>query len=387
MHRAFFLRLIRPILYSLLLINCSSMALGQDVNDLREKLELASSYFSEKNYADARILVTEVLSEETLPKTVRENADRFLQIIKMRGNLDNRFLSKYKNSLNVFSGRDTNANLAPGDALLEIGTLSESYTQRADDFYGLSYDFSVSNPIEVVNKDKVESLYQRSGFSVYSKNYNTVDKSDLLVVSGRTDLSYFSRNQWYTSASAAITHVKLGGDSLVDYYRLSGKLGYQFDSSVLSLTLSTNKKNYVHSGDKEKEGYQFSQTINYRVDMPYDVILTLNVENSLMNLNESSYSYHSKTVGYSIYTPLGDYVRLVVGSGYTKYNYRGLEKYYLQQRADTVLKHRLQLEISEIYDDIGVELSYTNFDRLSNNDIHTYDRDVFMLSLKYSLNH
>lgn len=418
MHRAFFLRLIRGILYLSLLINGSAMALDQEAsdlvndalserdsgnvsgsinilslglennpNDLRIKLELASSYFFDKNYAVARQLVNEVLLEDTLPKTVRENADRFLQIIEMRGNIDNRFLSKYKNSLNVFSGHDTNANLAPSDSLLDIGQLPESFTQNADDFYGLAYDFSFSNPIEVVNNDKVESLYQRSGISVYSKNYDNTDKSDLLVVSGRTDVSYFSRSQWYARASAAFTHVKLGGDSLVDYYRLSGKLGYQFDSSVLSLTLSTNKKNYVHSGDKEKEGYQFSQLINYRIDMPYDLMLTLNAENSLMNLNESSYSYHSNTVGFSIYAPLGNHVNLFVGSGYTKNKYRDFEKYYLQKRVDTVLKHRVQFELTEIYDDVGVELSYTNLDRVSNNDIHTYDRDVFMLSLKYSLNH
>jgi len=367
-------------------INILSEGLENNPNDLRIKLELASSYFFDKNYADARRLVNEVLLADTLPKTVRENADRFLQIIEMRGNVDNRFLSKYKNSLNIFSGRDSNANLAPADSLLDIGQLPESFTENADDFNGFSYDFSFTNPIEIGKKGESESLYQRSGISVYKKNYDSVDQSDLLVVSGRTDISYFSRDQWYSKANAGITHIKLGHKSLVNYYRLTGQLGYQFESSVLSFTFSTNKKDYVHSEDSEKEGYQFSQAVNYRIDMPYDMILTLNAENSLMNLNEDSYSYHSNRVQFSVFAPLSDSISLYLGSGYTKNDYRDFEKYYLKKRRDTILKHRVQLEIDDIYEDFGIELSYTNYDRRSNNDIHIYDRNVLMFSLKYAFN-
>ena len=365
-------------------IRILSQGLENNPDNLRMKIELASSYYSNKNLPMAKQLVAEVLADNTLPQVVRSNADRFLRLIEEREFMGNKFTSKYKNTLSVFYGHDSNANIAPNDAILDIGRLPESSTEQSDDFYGALFDLSYAKPIAINSQNIRESLYSLSGLSLYSKDYNHVNESDMLVISGRTGLNYVSSGHWYTKGKISVTHIRLDETNLVNFYRLSGQWGYHFKSSRFSLSLASNHKDYQQPEDHGKQGYQFSQTIRYRIYIYDDIELMISANNSDTNLNKKSYSYHSNKTMLSLSAPLSNSIDLYLSSQYTKNKYRDLEKYYSSKREDTILKHRVQIEFNNFYGDFDAEFSYSLSDRQSNNDIHTYDRDVSMLSLKYN---
>jgi len=234
-------------------------------------------------------------------------------------------------------------------------------------------------------KSEPGSMYSQSGITFYSKNYQNVNDSDMLIVSGYTGINYSFKNSWYTKANTSVTHIRLEKKSLVNYYGLSGKAGYKLNSSWVSLSLFTKYKDYFHSEDQHKEGYQFGQKVSYKVPASGKTDVTFDVENSDMKLKDKSYSYHSNSFGVSLTTRLRNDMELYLNSRYTKNKYDDVEKYYSTIRNDKVLRHRAGLTIRDVYKTIDAELSFSFSDRKSNNDIHTYKRAVLMLAFKSNL--
>lgn len=359
--------------------------------NLRIKLELASSYFAKQDYTRARQFAEEVITNDSIPEVVRNNIEQFLTTIEQRKlkhhYLNTQLSSISRHNIKFFSGHDSNANIAPEDSLLDIGILDENSTQKRDSFNGLQYDYSRFTPMTLSSKNNGDSLFRHSGISLYYKGYNKIDSSDLYFLNGRTGIKYTSAKRWHTQGSLSLTHIGLDDNALVNYYRLSAQGGYKFKNSTLSLSLDTNHKHYFDNDDQDKEGYHFSQTLTYKLTLPLQSTLNISAINTLANLESKIFSYDATEYKVDLTVPITskkkNKVRVVLSSSYNQNKYRGIEPLYKDKRQDTTHKHRIRLDVLNLYNTLDTELSYTYFDRQSNHDLHQYNRDLLMLSFKY----
>jgi hypothetical protein len=372
-------------------IDLLNSGLRNHPENLRIKLELASGYFAQKDYILAKQFAQEVMANDSIPEVVRSNIEQFLTTIQQQ-KLKHQYLNKHlasfsRHSLKFFSGHDSNANVAPEDNLLDIGTLDENSIQQSDSFYGLQYDYSRFTPMALSSSKKGASLFRHSGISLYYKDYSKIDSSDLYFLNARMGMKYTSNKHWYTQGRLSLTHIGLDEKALVNYYRLSVQGGYQFNNSSLSLSLDTNHKHYFDNDDQDKEGYHFSQTLTYKLTLPLQSTLNISAINTLANLESKVYSYDATEYKIALTVPITskktNEIRVVLSSSYNQNKYRGIEPLYKDKRQDTTHKHRIRLDVLNLYNTLDTELSYTYFDRQSNHDLHQYNRDLLMLSFKY----
>ncbi len=354
-------------------------------NNLRAKVELASSYYAIAKFDRARALIDEVLINEDLPDTVRSNITRFSEQINFRIFQNQKFPANYRNKLSLFSGYDSNANIAPDDALLDIGRLNESSTEKSDDFIGVIYDASYQVPLDLGSLLRHETMKNRGGITLYSKDYGDIDRSDMQVINLFNEIDLIARDNWLLKTKATLTHVRLDDDSLVNYYRLTGDVGYRFGRSLLFFTVEGKDKHYFDSEDDGKEGLEFSQALHLRVKLPHAIDVTLGVRHADNDVEDLAYSYKSNRYSIAAAMALSERVRFRISSYYTKSHYQGIEKHYSSKRRDSAYRHSASLSYLDLFKNIDAEVSYTAFSRQSNNDIHTYDRNVVMVSLKYDL--
>ncbi|WP_036566375.1 tetratricopeptide repeat protein [Oceanospirillum beijerinckii] len=354
--------------------------------NLRIKLELASSYFANEEYDYARKLAQEVAVHEDIPDVVRNNIKQFLALIAQR-QPEGKSKSLSRQNINVFSGYDSNANIAPADQSIDIGELTKDSVQKNDSFYGLQYDFARFTPVTLKQPQQGESLFYHAGVSLYFKDYLDVDGSDIYFINARSGAKYNFSKQWSLQGRVAMTHIGLDKQKLVNYYDLSSMLDYRFDRSNLSLNLEANFKDYYDSDDRDKNGYHLSPSVSYKFMLPKQVIIRLKAGHTAANLKSTVHSYTASEYGLNISVPftLFEEQRFIVelGTGKTSSYYRGIETHYRDKRQDTTYKHSLKLNALNIYQQLNMELSYNWYKRHSNHDIHEYQRELVTLSFKY----
>lgn len=353
--------------------------------NLRIKLELASSYFANQEYDYARKLAQEVAVHDDIPDVVRSNIKQFLSMIEQR-QPEVRSKSLSRHNLHAFTGYDSNANIAPEDQLIDIGELSKDSVQQSDHFYGLQYDYSHFTPVALKQPKAGESFFYHSGFSVYYKDYLDVDSSDIYFINARAGAKYSFSERWNLQGKASITHIGLDQQALVNYYDLSAQLGYRFDNASLSFALENNHKDYDDSEDRDKQGYHISPSIHYRLMLPKQALLNLEARHTAANLNSNEHAFdaHEYKATLAIpFTVLTQPMQVEVSTGRSHSHYRGLEPHYDDKRQDTTDKHSLKLNVLKLYRQLNMELSFSRFERQSNHEIHEYKRDLVTLSVKY----
>jgi hypothetical protein len=249
------------------------------------------------------------------------------------------------------------------------------------------YDFLQYKPISLSKNQgatRKPSLYHYNGFTLYNKNYSGFDRNDLLYASGRAGLKYTSSNNWYVKLKAGMNYIELDRSSLVDYYRLDVQAGQYYGSTDVALKLSSNYKHYHHQKNGKNQGYHLGQTVIVRHMFNRDMSLSLSAANIDVNLKDNSYSYDSKEFEASFKALLWGKATVQLSSLYSKNSYRDVQRLYTDNRIDSTHKHRLSVNVEDLYQGLGAEVSYTLYKRDSNHDINVYDRSIVLLTLKYS---
>lgn len=353
--------------------------------NLRIKLELASSYFANQEYDDARKLAQEVAGQGDIPDVVRNNIKQFLAMIEQR-QPDARSKTITRHMLNLFSGYDSNANIAPEDQQIDIGELTQDSIQQSDQFYGLQYDYSRFTPVTLSQPDIGESFYYHSGISLYYKDYQDVDSSDIYFINARAGVRYKLSNDWNLQGKVSVTHIGLDEQALVNYYDLSALLAYRFDHSTLSFALESSHKEYSYSEDSDRQGYHISPGLRYKVMLPKQASFNVDVKHTAANLSSNQHAYDAYEYKAILALPFNVYkqpMSLEIMTGRNHSHYRGIETHYTDKRHDTTEKYSLKISAHQLYRQLNMELSYNWLERQSNHEIHQYQRELVTLSLKY----
>lgn len=354
----------------------------------RLKMELALSYFMAKNYDKARVLAEEVLAEEDIPEVVRANIFDFVAQIDAteKNTQQDTSLSRHKGF--VYYGHDSNANVAPEDAQIDIGQLSSSSVERSDRFIGWLYDYSnfkfVKPKHPAIGQNKQSRFYYYHGFSFYGKKYDTVNTSDILYANGRTGLNYNITDNWFAKAKVNMAYIRLNNASLVNYYQLDGEVGYRIGHSKISMKLADNYRDYFNEKHLKFEGHHIRQSLVYTFSKNHAFDILAQATNHDANLNEKSYSYDGTDLSLSMHLYLTDHIVLGLSGEHNKNNYRDIQQYYLDNRRDEIAKYQLKIRILDLYSGLDTELSYSSIKRESNHQINEYNREIITLSLQYN---
>ena len=354
----------------------------------RLKVELALSYFLEKSYEKARALAEEVLAEEDIPEIVRTNISDFVAQIDAVEKNTQQVKSITRHKGRVYYGYDSNANVAPEDAQIDIGQLPSSSVERSDRFIGWLYDYSTFKFVRpehpVTGGNKQSRFYYYHGFSFYGKKYDSVNTSDILYANGRTGLNYNITDNWFAKAKANFAYIRLNDASLVNYYQLDGEVGYRIGHSKISMKIADNFRDYFNETHHKFEGHHVRQSIVYTYSKTSVFDVLVQASNHDANLNVKSFSYDGTDLSLSTYLYLTEHLVLGVSGEYNKNKYRDVQQYYSDNRQDEITKYQLNIRFLELYRGLNAELSYSSIERKSNNDINEYNREVVMLSLQYS---
>lgn len=376
-------------------INILQQGLEQHPENSRIKLELASNYYSNKEYRLARNYAKKVLDDDSIPTIVRSNVNRFIKKINTAEQYDGETSYTRRHSLRVFAGHDSNANIAPANTTIDIGELDKSFIGRAEDFNGLMYDFSQYKPVRLSDSStqrnspspRDASLYHYSGFTLYNKNYSSFDKNDLFYASARAGLQYKSSSDWYFKAKLSGHYIELDKSSLLDLYKLDLQVGHYFGATELGVKLTSKYKDYHHQNNEKNQGSHFVQTLVTRHRFSNGMSLSLNLSNVDASLKDQSYSYDAKEVETSFHAPITSDISINLSSHYSSSGYRGIQRHYTDNRDDSLYTHNLRLNVDDIYHGLGVEVSYSYYSRESNHEINAYDRNIALLTLKYPFGH
>jgi len=361
-------------------------ALTQSPNKLRIKLELAVNYQQIDKPQQAWNLVTQVLNEASLPINVRNNAEIFLKGINQQLQAKQKNSHSFTTSLALLAGHDSNANIAPDDVNLDVGTLPEEATSQGDAFSGLNLRLN-----HVYNKNRSYSQaprpfsrYVQSGLSVYTKNYQDIDRSDLTIVSAHTGLLMIAQQAWSSRANILVDHIVLEGQSLANFYRFINSYRYHFPSSHLTLSASITDRDYLTDQDSGRKGQRYVGAIKYRITLPRAFNVELALEESKTDLSDRWRSYDSTRFSLDVHAPLSPGISLLLRGNYARNQYAGPEQYYDSIRSDRELRRSIALRFDQLIADTRLDVSYLETKRNSNNDIHRYDRRVIQASMTYS---
>lgn len=376
-------------------IDVLQQGLEQHPDNSRIKLELASNYYSNKEYRLARNYAKKVLDDDSIPTVVRSNVNRFIKKINTAEQYNGETSYTRRHSLRVFAGHDSNATIAPENTTIDIGELDKSFIGRAENFNGLMYDFSQYKPVRLSDSSTKQntpnprraSFYHYSGFTLYNKNYSSFDKNDLFYASARAGFQYKSSSEWYFKAKLSGHYIELDKSSLLDLYKLDLQVGKYLGATELGFKLTSKYKDFHHQDNEKNQGSHFVQALVARHHFTNGMSLSFNLSNVDANLNDRSYSYDATEVETSFHAPMTPDISINVSSHYSSNNYRDIQRHYTDNRDDSVYTHNLRLNVDDIYHGLGVEMSYTHYSRESNHEINVYDRNIALLTLKYPFGH
>lgn len=339
-------------------------SLSEKVPSQRVRLELARAYFLDRQYSQAREVFLEVLEDLTLPWGVRENVNRYLDLI-------DEALGGLKFSVAFIS--DSNPLNYTDHRLINIAgqTLTLIPPSESKQAYGIQYtlnaskaftgDASIIGFINTTFKDfeggKLDKWIIDAGLSISPRQYRKLK--------GKIGLeeSFFGGDHLYRQPYASITYFP----DPVDQFRFSTelKLGY----------LDVDEFDYLDA---------HTQTLDLRASRVLksgtQMLSNLYVENAVTD--DESYSYRGAGLGGALSFPINSYWGMKASGELGKRVYLDNDPLFVEKRKDLTKKLSLTL-YNKHWKQFGLTpefgLSYEQND--SNIDYYEYDKVTLIFRL------
>jgi len=337
----------------------------------RVKLELAEALFRNNEPIRARQLLQEVKASNPPPR-VGENIDAFLAFIK-------------SGTPSLFSGwaslgrlYDSNANQGPNlDTVLIYNlpfTLDKDARGNADWATvlrgGVNFNHAVNDRLAV-----------QAGVSVYSTDYDTLDRFDVVSLSANVGPS-FKRNGWSFSLPYVFNTVKIGHEA--DWYQRSHgvapQFGWQINPRVsLQGSLAWQDKRYRGSRARGGKALTFSPSLRVGINASSYASAGGYVGREGSGIQTSRNSSHGLNLGY--YKAFNQNWNLYVSPSWSQTDYKGMEAAYNTGRKDERWDVTGNLNYRIAPWGANLTLSYTYTHNRSSIAMYQYKREQTMLSI------
>jgi len=351
--------------------------LARDPAAPRVKLELAEAHYRTGEPIRARQLLNEVKASNPPPK-VGENIDAFLAFIQ-------------SGTPSLFSGwvsagrlYDTNANQGPNiDTVLMYNlpfTLNKDAKGNADWATilraGGNFNYAVNDKLALT-----------AGVSVYSTDYDTLSRFDVLSTSVNAGPSY-KLNGWSFSLPYIFNMVKIGHSEYEgDWYQISNGVAPQFGWQVnprvsVQGSLAWQDKRYRNNSQRNGKALTFSPSIRYGIDPRSYATLGGYAGKESSGIKTSANDSHGVSLGY--YRAINQNWNVYVSPSWSQTDYDGIEAAYGKGRKDERWDATANLNYTVPNWGVNVTLSYTYTHNKSSIAMYQYKREQTMLSVAKS---
>jgi len=325
----------------------------------------------------------QVLLDTSIPPQVRKNAKLFKKKIEKEQILLSNKKITLKGNFTIFAGMDNNANVAPPDVNIDIGTLTDSSTAKKDNYraasLSLKHYYSFAKPGLSAIKDY--KLYWYSTINTILKDYITINNSDLVIVNVTTG-PLIRQNKWQYDFKLNADHIMLSSQSLANYYGFTPSVAYHIDDVTLTLKPSYIQRKYLNEYDYDKNGHQHGVELIYSKKNLWGFSFQTAVAIRSLDLNKSYHSYVSSKYSLYVLKQFNSDLSLTAYSSYERSHYAAVEDFYFDKRQDKIWRNILSLKY-KVNKAFFVGLKYSSHKRKSNHDLYTYERKRVELHLGY----
>ncbi len=241
-------------------------------------LELAVNYFKLNNLQQAKYHIKAVIADDNLTQESRVIAESLLSLIN-EANEDSRSadLNAHKAvkahvwpfSFSLGGGYDSNANIGPDDAELDVEgfSLVPDALQTSDEFLqinaSMGHSYRRLKPLDWGVDGLRFSWHSR--LSLYAKEYRNLERYDLSYAVINSGPQFYQAKAWQIYLPLQYLSVNYGGDKLVDYVEFNPFYSFFYGADSLSFKLGLTNKSYDQRADQLiKDGWRYRLGVNYK---------------------------------------------------------------------------------------------------------------------------
>ncbi len=229
-----------------------------DAGNLRNKLEMARTYFMLKMFEDAEMAFKDVLQNPNIPQNVRTNIEFYLSKVTKVQNKSFTYAT-----VNVDFVYDSNVNYGSLDSQYNVNV---SGTNQMINSEPVRSDTAFQVYAEIVN---IYDIGSKNGFAiknkmkVYLKDYQDLDAYNIDYFAYTPSLLYKER-KFLAELEFGFDVLKLGDHKYLDSISASPRFEYNHNNTLKSITFfKFQKKDYVQEAqnDLDASHYEFSYAI------------------------------------------------------------------------------------------------------------------------------
>lgn len=350
----------------------------------RVRLELAITYYLSKKFSEAERELALILADESIPQNVRNNSELFLAKVYQRlATEKDKRNSTFTGNISLLTATDSNANSAPEDTALDIGTLPSSSIARSDNYVGVRANLRHRYQLKETHFGSQElSLQWKNGFSGLFRQYEHEDDSNLGISSFYTGIGVQSANSWASDIRIRTDQIRLGGESLAGYYSILPSYTHLFGNSSLTIAGSYTLREYFQKEFAGREGYKSDLGVYWLRPLSDGLVFRLGLQAADTNLEQKWRSYSGFSSSVLLIKKINSALSLTLSTRYESNRYDANHPNYVDKRDDDLLFATLSLQY-KFKKDIQIEGKYYYVDRQSTNDVFNYDRSRLELSIRY----
>ncbi len=357
------------------IINNLTELLHSNPDNISARLDLAIEYYNIYEYDLALEQLNLVLESRTLPPLVEKNINEFRNRIINQKYSNTLLRDKFKGRFKIIYGYDSNANASPSDAELDIGILHPSKLAKSDEFAGASLLLfkNYQYPGSYKFNDKSLNLSWKSSLKITTKDYKTVNTSDLNII--RLDSGLYFRESlfWNTGLKLKFEYFNLADKNYANFYTINPRLTFNFGHSLLTVSPFYTYRSYYKKLDKRKEGNQYNAEILYKKHDFFGMKLHLGLVVKSRKLNAKYLSHSGQKISFVLSKILLPWLSVHFKNSYEYSKYEDLEVFYRTKRKDEIFRSQMSLNY-KLSKNILMTFKGSYYKRSSNHDIHSYDR-------------
>lgn len=223
--------------------------------NVRNKLEIARTQYQLKMFEDARLGFEEILSNPSLPDTVRTNIELFVSRI------DNQLQkSFFFATAKLGVTYDSNVNYGAFDKTYSLPDYGKFLSNRPSDDFALDIDLALVHIYDIGQKN---AFSLRNKLSLFNRTYNTLEEYDITYLSYNPALVYQDLNNIY-ELNLMIDHMWLHQESYLNSYSVMPNFVHKWDATTrLIAHFKYNIKDFIRPID------EFRGADNYELALAY----------------------------------------------------------------------------------------------------------------------
>ncbi len=232
----------------------------------RARLELAVTYYRTLEFAKARAQAQKVLDDPKTPDNVRLSVQSFLKQLELDEKAT--FGQPNKFEFSVLGGLvfDSNVTAGPTSSLLPNGFTLDPASAPVSDWAtdlqaGLTHTWQSTSPVRL--GESTSRFNWTSSASAYQRSYDQEKAYNLGVATLATSPGLISKNGWRANLNFQYDHLRLGGESLADYWSVSPAAAWQVAQGEFGADFQYINRQYDRDIDYGRDGHYRSIGLSY----------------------------------------------------------------------------------------------------------------------------